>query len=139
MINLSKSIQANFYIDSSGYYKETTEPEKDILPVSYLWGLCAMLQAHNEMEKIMIKKALITSTFNIIKKYYDPAIPAAGYASYSIELKGGSRFYDDNQWIGIAAMDDYTRTKKSEWLHTGKEIYQFMMTGYDTVAGGSLY
>ncbi len=139
MMNLSKSIQANFYIDSNGYYKETTEPEKDGRPVSYLWGLCAMLQAHNEMEKMMTKSTLTTSTFDIIKKYYDPAIPAAGYASYSMEFKGGDRFYDDNQWIGITAMDAYARTKKSEWLHTGKEIYQFMMTGYDTTAGGGLY
>lgn len=139
MINLSKSINDHFYLDSVGYYKETAEPEKDDRPVSYLWGLCALLQAHNEMEKTKTKNRLTKSTFEIIKKYYDPATPAPGFASYSMELKGGSRFYDDNQWIGITAMDAFVRTKEAEWLYTGKMIYQFMMTGYDTTSGGGLY
>ena len=139
MLSLYKSINKYFYIDSLGYYKETAVPEKDSRPVSYLRPLCALLQANNEMETVMNKGNLLMPAFKIIQKYHTDLSPAPAYASYAVPLGGGSRFYDDNQWIGITAMDAYKRTKDERWLLTGKEIYRFMMTGYDTVAGGGLY
>lgn len=139
MLSLYKNINTYFFIDSLGYYKEKVMSEKGERPVSFLWPLCALLQADNEMEKILPKKVIAGHTFKIIKKYFNQFPPAPGYASYSMELGGGSRFYDDNQWIGIAAMDAFNRTKEPGWLHTGKEIYRFMMTAYDSAGGGGLY
>ena len=139
MLGLDKAIETHFFIDSAGYYKETAEPEKDSRKVSFLWPLCAMLQANNEMEKLAPDKDLLSHTFRIIQKYYNQLPPAPGYASYSMQYGGGDRFYDDNQWIGIAAMDAFARTKDTKWLTTGKEIYRFMMTAYDSAAGGGLY
>jgi mannose/cellobiose epimerase-like protein (N-acyl-D-glucosamine 2-epimerase family) len=136
---LHQSIRQHFFIDSTGFYKETAVPEKDGRPVSFLWPLCALFQAHNEMEKLPDENHLLQPDFSIIQKYHNNLPPAPGYASYAMALGGGSRFYDDNQWIGITAMDAYQRTKKEQWLQTGKEIYRFMMTGYDTITGGGLY
>jgi hypothetical protein len=51
-----------------------------------------------------------------------------------MENRGGDRFYDDNQWIGISFMDVYNRTGKSQFLQTAKSIYQFILCGYDTLA-----
>lgn len=45
------SIKRNFYLNT-GYYKETVQPEKDSRAVSYLWPLCALMQADNEVEKV---------------------------------------------------------------------------------------
>ena len=139
MLSLYKSINIHFYIDSINYYREKALPEKGERKVSFLWPLCALLQAHNEMEKLQSERVLTENTFRVIKKYYNQLPPAAGYASYSMELGGGDRFYDDNQWIGIAAMDEFARTKKTALLRTSKEIYRFMMTAYDTATGGGLY
>ncbi len=139
LVNLSKSIHTNFYMDSIGYFKETSIAEKQGRRVSYLWPLCAMFEAYNEMKKVLPDQNLRDKTFEIIKKYHNKLKPAPGYASYTMEYGGGTRFYDDNQWVGITAMDAFTETKKTKWLHVGKEIYGFMMTGYDTVAGGGLY
>ena len=75
----------------------------------------------------------------IIQEYYDASPPAPGYASYIMKFKGGDRFYDDNQWIGIACMDAYFMDKKKSYLQTGKVIYKYMMTGFDTVLNGGLY
>lgn len=132
---LSRNIQQYFYLEKEGYYKETVHPEKDGRPVSYLWPLCAMLQASNETRDARLMKQV----YMVIGKYLDPRSPAPGYASYPMEKGGGSRFYDDNQWIGITAMDTYERTGKKAYLETGKLIYRFMMTGYDTISGGGLY
>jgi hypothetical protein len=66
-----------------------------------------------------------------------PSVP--GYDSYIVEFGGGSRFYDDNQWLGLAWMDAWSRKREPALLERGKLIYRFMMTGYDTVSGGGLY
>ena len=71
----------------------------------------------------------------------DPSKPALvwGYDSYLVQFGGGNRFYDDNQWLGLAWMDAWFRTKEPVLLERGKLIYRFMMTGYDTATGGGLY
>jgi hypothetical protein len=132
-------IQKHFYDPSSGYYKEVPVPEPGHNPWSYLWPLCAMLQANHEMEVAGEGKGLVDQTLKIIGDYYDPSPPAPGYASYNMKLKGGDRFYDDNQWIGITAMDRYFRLKKKPDLELGKLIYRYMMTGFDTVLSGGIY
>ena len=139
LVNLSNNINKYFYIDSLNYYKETSIAEKEGRKVAYLWPLCALFEAHNEMEKILPATLLTPKTFGIIEKYHNQFFPAPGYASYPMQYGGGTRFYDDNQWVGITAMDAYARTKNENWLNVGKDIFKFMMTGYDTVASGGLY
>jgi hypothetical protein len=139
MRSLHSAIQKNFYDSSAGYYREVVNPEKNHNPYSYLWPICALYQAVNEIEKVEPKQHLLQPLLTIIKDYYDPAPPKPGYASYIVKLKGGDRFYDDNQWIGITSMDAYVRLKNKQFLNVGKEIYDYMMTGYDTVLTGGIY
>lgn len=139
MTSLQAAIQKNFYDSAGGYYKEVVHPEKNHNKYSYLWGVCAMYQAVNEIEKVEPKQHIVNPVVNIIKDYFDPAPPKPGYASYIMKFKGGDRFYDDNQWIGITSMDAYTRLKEKKFLNLGKEIYEYMMTGYDTVLTGGIY
>lgn len=139
MLQLEKAIALQFYDSSAGFYRETVVVEKDKNPYSYLWPLCGLVQANNEIESVTSKNGMVLNTLKIIKEYYDPAPPAPGYASYIMKFKGGDRFYDDNQWIGIACMDAYGRSKENFYLETGKEIYRYMMTGFDTVLEGGLY
>lgn len=136
---LYTAIQKNFYDSAAGYYKEVVAPKPNENSFSYLWPLCALYQAANEMEKVEQGSHYLKPVFNIIHDYYDPAPPKPGYASYIMKLKGGDRFYDDNQWIGITAMDAYARNKEKQHLQTAKVIYDYMMTGFDTALGGGLY
>lgn len=138
MQQLHAAIQKKFYDVASGYYKDIADP-RDKKPYSYLWPLCGLLQADNEMEKVAGNKNLFDKTFSIIRDYYSVTPPAPGYDSYIVKFKGGDRFYDDNQWIGIALMDAYFRTGKPLYLDKAGEIYRFMMTGHDTASGGGLY
>ncbi len=139
MLKLQQAIEDNFYDPSSGFYKETAVVEKGKNAYSYLWPLCGMIQANNEIEKVNNKEGLVSKTLQIIQEYYDTSLPAPGYASYIMKFKAGDRFYDDNQWIGIACMDAYFSDKKKSYLQTGKVIYKYMMTGFDTVLTGGLY
>jgi rhamnogalacturonyl hydrolase YesR len=139
------AIEKNFYDKASGYYFVELNPAKREVKegfkreYSWLWALCSMFEAVNEMEKVDNSANLIDPIFSNMKNYYDTNLPKPGYNEYVVKLKPGLRYYDDNQWIGIAALDIYKRTKKQTYLALGKQMYQFMMTAYDTKLGGGLY
>jgi Glycosyl hydrolase family 76 len=138
---LYKGIQKHFYDPVSGYYKLEADSIQRKDPYTYLWALCALFQAANEMERVQTGTHLLKPILHIIDDYYDPAPPKPGYADYITRpgFRGGERYYDDNQWIGITAMDAFSRVKSEDFLVLGKRIYAFMMTGYDTVLTGGLY
>ncbi len=136
---LYKNIYQYYYKEDKGLFTEHNIPKKNDKEFSYLWPLCALIQTVNDLELLEPQKQYMKQVVRVIDKYYDKKPPHPGYDSYAVEVGGGDRFYDDNQWIGIAYMDAYNRTKDISYLNLSKEIYGFMMTGYDTVAGGGLY
>lgn len=137
--SLNTAIEKKFLISGKGYYREHAEKQKDERPVSFLWPLCGLIQAANEQELLSGERGVFNRLYRIIDKYYDARPPAPGYASYPPPHGGGDRFYDDNQWIGIALLDAWSRTGDSSYLNKGKMIYRFMMTAWDTATGGGLY
>ena len=143
--SLEACIAKNFYDPASGYYLVVTDPAQRetkngyLREYTYLWALCALYQAANEMEKLDPKANLMAPLVNNMAKYYNPAPPKGGYTDYIMKLKPGERYYDDNQWIGITALDAYARKKKKSDLELGWSMYDFMMTGYDQVLGGGMY
>ena len=135
-----KNIYKHFYDSTKNLFIEKTQLKHDEKPYAYLWPICAMIQAANEMEVLFPQKQYMQPVIKVIDKYYNAAKPPhPGYESYLMEAGGDARFYDDNQWIGIAYMDAYHRTKDTSYLNLSKEIYGFMMTGFDSIAGGGLY
>ncbi|MBV7530618.1 glycoside hydrolase family 76 protein [Chitinophaga sp. sic0106] len=136
---LQQAIDKYLYEPQTGLYIQTSDRTKNHNLHADLWGLCALIQAANEMERMQPAKSYMPPVVNAIQQYYDPIPPAPGYASYVVKERREDRYFDDNQWIGIAYLDAYTRTGKKWYLEKGEEIYRFMMTGYDTITGGGLY
>jgi hypothetical protein len=139
------AVQRSFYDKASGYYFVVTDSSQRetkngyLRAYTYLWSLCAMYQAANEIEKLEPSANLMKPLVENMANYYNPAPPAGGYTDYIMKLKPGERYYDDNQWIGITALDAYARTKNNADLKLGKAMYDFMMTGYNQVLGGGIY
>ncbi len=136
---LNTAIQQQFFDPATGYYNEHAEKERNKNPVSYLWPLCGLIQAGNELDVLNGKSHELDRYMLLIDRYEDQRPPATGYASYPPEKGGGDRFYDDNQWIGIALMDAWKRKPDTAYRRRAELIYRFMMTAYDTVGGGGLY
>lgn len=130
---IEQNIDKYFVAGDRGLYLENIGKHEK--PYSYLWPLCALIQAKNETESIK-KNNGMQSVVNAIDQYYTTASPAPSYQSY---VEQSSRFYDDNQWIAIAYLNAYTRTKKEVYLKKAKEIYTWLLTGYDNNTGGGLY
>lgn len=130
---IEKNIEKHFIVKQKGLYLENIgEQEK---PYSYLWPLCALIQATNETEAIG-KKHTMKPVIAAINQYYTKESPAPSYQSY---IDKSSRFYDDNQWIAIAYLDAYKRNKNLNYLNKSKEIYRWLLTGYDEKLGGGIY
>jgi predicted alpha-1,6-mannanase (GH76 family) len=136
---IHSNIDAFFYDSTSMLYKEAKERSKDDKEFSYLWPLCALVQAANEMETLHPGEKHLQKVLKAIDQYYSNQPPAPGYEAYPVNKGEEDRFYDDNQWIGIALIDAHARTKQQQYLATAQMIYRFMMTGYSPAAGGGLY
>ena len=136
---LNKNVYKYFYDSANGLYYETNHVQPGEKKHSYLWPLCALIQAANEEEKLFPNKDYMTPAMKAVAQYHSTIPPVPAYQAYVTKEEKDSRFYDDNQWIAIACLDVYNRTKNQKYLHIAKEIYHFMMTGYDTLSAGGLY
>ncbi len=136
---LNKNVYKYFYDSSNALYYETNDVRPGEKKHSYLWPLCALIQAANEEETLQPSQDYLSPVMKAIAQYYSTIPSAPGYQAYVTKEEKDARFYDDNQWIAIACLDAYNRTKNQKYLHIAKEIYHFMMTGYDTLSGGGIY
>jgi uncharacterized protein YyaL (SSP411 family) len=137
---IHKNIEQHFFIPKTGLYLETTTPSDNSNKHSWLWPLCALIQAANEMEALEPKKDYMSVVVKAIDQYYNDAAPAPAYQDYVTAERLSSRFFDDNQWIAIAYLDAYQRNKKPLYLKKAKMIYRHMiLAGLDNAAGGGLY
>lgn len=136
---LYKAMNKNLYQPSAGLFVETTDPAKNEKVHSYLWPLCALIQAANEMEALEPSRSYMKPVMAAIGQYYNANPPVPAYQDCVTKEDKGTKYYDDNQWIAIASLDAYNRTKNELYLKVAKNIYRFMMTGYDTISGGGIY
>ncbi|MEO8819687.1 MAG: glycoside hydrolase family 76 protein [Ginsengibacter sp.] len=136
---LNKNVYKYFYDADNSLYYETNHVRPNEKKHSYLWPLCALMQAANEEEVLYPSTDFMTPVMKAIHQYYSDIPPAPAYQSYVTKEEKDSRFYDDNQWIAIACLDAYNKTHDKKYFDIAKMIYRFMMTGYDTLSGGGLY
>jgi rhamnogalacturonyl hydrolase YesR len=136
---LQQSIDNKLKDSKQGLYYETTDSIQKENPHSWLWPLCAYIQAANEMEVLEPGKQYMLPVEQAIDQYYSAKPPHPAYQDYVVKERLSSRFYDDNQWIAIAYLDAYNRNHKKKYLQVSEMICRFMLGGLDTVAGGGIY
>ncbi|RYE17092.1 MAG: hypothetical protein EOP42_32850, partial [Sphingobacteriaceae bacterium] len=139
--DLNTAINTRLNDKRSGLYYETIDTvKKDRQNLhSWLWPLCALVQAANEMEVLQPDSAYLKRVSRAIDQYYNGSPPAPAYQDCVTAERKSSRFYDDNEWIAIAYLDAYQRKPQKKYLDDAKMIYSFILSGIDTVAGGGVY
>lgn len=137
--DLYQAVDAHLTDKKTGLYYESTNHERNPNPHSWLWPLCALFQAANELETIQPGKEYMKPVESAVEQYFDPQPPVGGYQDYVLKSRPSTRFYDDNQWLAITWLDAYTRKPTQHYLDKAKLIYNFMMTGWDNQAGGGIY
>jgi uncharacterized protein YyaL (SSP411 family) len=136
---LYNGINSKLKDNKAGLYFETTDMAKNENLHSWLWPLCALIQATNEMEVLGPENNYMVPVVKAIDQYYSDKPPVPGYQDYVTSERISSRFYDDNEWVAIAYLDAYNRNHKKKYLDDAQIIYRFMISGLDTAAGGGLY
>lgn len=137
-------IQADFYDAKQNLYHETSAGKQglDENKYSYVWPLSAVYQAYCEKYRTDGKKdaQLLSRVRASVDQYEDAGTPPApGYDSYVYEMGGGQRYYDDNEWLGLADCDLYEATGDGAYLQKAQEIYRFVLTGRDSALGDGIY
>jgi len=78
IVKLYRTINAHLRDSANGLYYETDSSVNENTH-SWLWPLCAYLQAANEMEVLDPGGAYMQPVMAAIDRYYSPKDPAPGY------------------------------------------------------------
>lgn len=122
------------------YFQGAEVKEK---PVSFLWPFSGMFSAAN----VLIKKPEFRKKYarylDTLSKgiwaYRDTTRKPVGYQAYPATLEKSDRYYDDNGLVCIDYSEAYLNTKDTAYLHKAKEVFDFILSGWDNKLGGGVY
>ena len=132
----------------SEYYPNTHQPNlnyfndgvKSAKEVSFLWPFSGMTSAINVLYKIDQKK-YSSSLKNLIeaqKLYRDTIRKPSGYQAYPPKFEKSDRYYDDNGLVGIDYIEAYANTKNANYLKDAKEVFEFIISGWNSDLEGGV-
>ena len=136
-------MQKVYYIPGSGLYKGE--------PFSFLWPFSQALAATVTIANVPALKSSLAHEVQArlvgLKSYLDLSNSGAPEGSFTSTLAafdgtvappegpGGTKYYDDNAWIGIELARMYKLTRNAAVLGEVEGIMAFEMAGWDTEPG----
>jgi uncharacterized protein YyaL (SSP411 family) len=128
------------YKDSLTYMQGGNVSSKE---VSFLWPYSGIFSATNVLMRHPGFKdkysPYLDSMVTGIEAYRDTSRKPAGYQAYPVKFEKVDRYYDDNGLVGIDYMEAYKNTKNPVYLHRAKEVFKFIISGWDDKLGGGVY
>jgi hypothetical protein len=125
--------------DTLTYFQGSGVKEKK---VSFLWPFSGMFSATNVLLKIPSerKKYLpyLDSLITGVEKYRDTSRSPPGYQAYPVQFEKTDRYYDDNGLVGIDYMESYFNTHNPVYLQRAKEVFKFIISGWNNDLGGGV-
>jgi hypothetical protein len=141
-----EAMQHNFYIPGSGLYQGE--------PFSFLWPFSQALAATVTMSHVngIARIPGLSATFSRelgarligLRSYLDTDNSGAPEGTFTSSLAafdgtvapptgpGGTKYYDDNEWVGIELVRMYELTHSTAALGSAEAIMAFVMAGWDT-------
>jgi uncharacterized protein YyaL (SSP411 family) len=135
------AIQEHYFKPEQGLYAEYHPP----IPgkrYSYLWPYSGVLSAANARAALRGDEASaadLRTTLEHLEQYFDALDEPPGYDSYPVELGGGTRFYDDNQWLGIDSICAARTLGDTSLVEKSRVIWDFSISGWSDEMGGGIY
>ena len=125
----------------SEYFPNSHKPDLDYFDdgthvaqeSSYLWPMSgvfssAVLLAKAEPEKY---RPYLDSMVVAMEEYYDTTRIPFAYQAYPSRFGIVDRYYDDNGLVGIDYIDTYSVTGNPAHLEKAKQIFSFIISGWD--------
>ncbi|MCJ7842465.1 glycoside hydrolase family 76 protein [Lederbergia sp. NSJ-179] len=132
-----------YFVKEHQLFLENYEKKPDDRDFSYLWPFSGVLSAVNALarmggEEEKYRKELV-SILESLEQYRDVEADPAAYDSYVIHQGGGSKFYDDNQWLGLDFVEAYRTLGNPYYLEMAKAMFDFSISGWSNELGGGIY
>ena len=125
--------------DTLNYFQGNGVKEKE---VSFLWPFSGMFSATNVLLKIPSVKAkfkpYLDSLVIGVEQYRDTLRKPMGYQAYPINFEKADRYYDDNGLVGIDYMEAYLNTNNPLYLQRAKDVFKFILSGWNNDVGGGV-
>lgn len=125
--------------DTLTYFQGEGVKEKE---VSFLWPFSGVFSATNVLMKIPALKGKYKpfqdSLVMGIEQYRDTVRKPAGYQAYPVKFEKSDRYYDDNGLVGIDYMESYFNTKNPIYLQRAKDVFKFILSGWNNDVGGGV-
>ncbi|MFI4992675.1 MAG: glycoside hydrolase family 76 protein [Solirubrobacterales bacterium] len=134
------AMQNTYYIPGSGLYEGE--------PFSFLWPFSQALAATVSMANIPSVKSSFAHEVKVrlvgLRSYLDTNNSGAPEGTFTSTLAGfdgtvappagpgGTKYYDDNEWVGIELMRIYEQTHEAAVLGTAEGIMAFEMASWKT-------
>ncbi len=144
-----QAMQSGYYLLGAGLYKGE--------PFSYLWpfsqGLAATVSMANAPAIAKIPSLRLQFARELkarlvgLHNYYDPNNSGEPEGTFTSALAaydgtvsppagpGGTKYYDDNDWVGIELMRMYKLTREPALLQAAEAVMSFEMAGWQSSPG----
>lgn len=136
------AMQQHFYDPDHGLYRETYPPTGDN-PWSYAWPFSQAMVATQDMAGLPGRGGRyaddVAARYTALEGYWNASTDPPGYDSYLRPPlgQGGDKFYDDNEWIGLAFVQRHLMADGGEpsgdpaALHRAQQIFDLVVYGWD--------
>ena len=130
-----------YYLEDDQLFLENYRKRPDDRDYSYLWPFSGVLSAVNALAKMDLEnyREDFIHVLDILEKYRDNDADPVAYDSYVIDQGGGSKFYDDNQWLGWDFLDAYHLLGDESYLEKAIEMFDFSISGWSEALGGGIF
>jgi hypothetical protein len=119
-----------------GLYLETSPRAEGGNPYSYVWPYSQAMVGALTMAGLRDGRRYagdVADRLRALELYWNPQTDPPGYDSYVRPPlgQGGDKFYDDNEWIGLALVQHHRRTGDAAALARAKRIFDLVVHGWD--------
>lgn len=125
--------------DSLTYLQGGNVNEKE---VSFLWPFSGMFSATNVLLQIPAVRnkylVYLDSLSDGYETYRDTVRKPAGYQAYPVMFEISDRYYDDNGLVAIDYAEAFLNTGRQFYLEKAKEIFAFILSGWNEDVGGGV-
>jgi len=125
--------------DSLNYFQGSAVKEK---AVSFLWPFSGIFSATNALLNIPSERKkymlYLDSCVMGVEHYRDTTRQPVGYQAYPGMFEYSDRYYDDNGLVGSDYMESYFNTHNALYLQRAKEVFKFIISGWNDDAGGGV-
>ena len=130
-------MEERFHVPGTTYYYERVKRLPTDRKVSELWPYSGVVSAYNALAEHPKVGKMYHVSLNRVLDGLEAYFDTNAYDSYVMEEGGATKYYDDNEWLGIEFIRAYRTLKDKTYLEKAGRMFAYAVSGWsDTMEGG---